>query len=187
MNSYWYDEEGSAVALLSAVRRFCGADHEMRRRMAVGMDMNTTDLAALRVVIAHEKADDPVTPLRLARHLGISGASTSKLLDRLTGSGHVERAPNPGDRRSSIVRATDHARLQVRERLGGMHERMLEIAQEVPAPARPVVIDFLLAMAQQLEAEASSGALTVRADRPSQPCQPCPPSRASPCSASEEG
>lgn len=187
MNSYWYDEEGSAVALLSAVRRFCGADHEMRRRMAVGMDMNTTDLAALRVVIAHEKADDPVTPLRLARHLGISGASTSKLLDRLTGSGHVERAPNPRDRRSSIVRAADHARLQVRERLGGMHERMLEIAQEVPAPARPVVIDFLLAMAQQLEAEASSGALTVHADRPSQPCQPCPPSRASPCSASEEG
>ncbi|ATG55921.1 MarR family transcriptional regulator [Brachybacterium ginsengisoli] len=151
--SYWYEGDHSAVLLLSALRRFRTADGEMRRRMSAGMDMNTTDLAALRIVIAHEAAAEPVTPLQLARELGISGASTSKLLDRLAASGHLERVQHPRDGRSRIVVATDHAHAQVRERLGDMHRRMLEIAQDVPGPAREAAIDFLLAMAEHLEAE----------------------------------
>jgi len=159
-SSYWYEEDDSAVELLSALRRFRRADHEMRRRMSAGMDMNTTDLAALRFVIAHELADDPVTPLRLAKHLEISGASTSKLLDRLAASGHLERVPHPRDGRSRIVVATDHAHAQVRERLSGMHTRMLETARTVPAPARRAATAFLLAMADQLETEAAPEELT---------------------------
>jgi len=159
---YWYEGDDSAVELLSAVRRFRRADHEMRRRMSAGMEMNTTDLAALRFVIAHELAEDPATPLRLAQHLEISGASTSKLLDRLTASGHLERAPHPSDRRSRIVVATDHAHSQVHERLSGMHERMLEIARDVPAPARRAAIDFLLALARHLDTEAPPAELTPR-------------------------
>lgn len=160
--SYWFAEAGSAVELLSAVRRFRTADQDMRRRMSAGMDMNTTDLAALRFVIAHELVDDPVTPLRLAQHLEISGASTSKLLDRLTVSGHLERAPHPRDGRSRIVVATDYAHAQVRERLSGMHEQMLGIAREVPAPARRAVIDFLVSLARHLETEAAPKELTPR-------------------------
>ncbi|ASK66126.1 MarR family transcriptional regulator [Brachybacterium avium] len=157
---YWYGDADCAVELLAATRRFRSADHEMRRRMSAGMDMNTTDLAALRCVIAHELADDPITPLRLAQQLEISGASTSKLLDRLTASGHLERAPHPHDGRSRIVVATDHAHSQVRERLSGMHEQMLEIARAVPASARQAAIDFLLAMADHLETEAPPRQLT---------------------------
>lgn len=161
-HSYWYENADTAVELLSATRRFRKADHEMRRRMSAGMDLNTTDLAALRFVIAHALAEDPVTPRRLAQHLEISGASTSKLLDRLTASGHLVRVPHPHDGRSRVVEATDHAHYQVRERLSGMHERMLEIAREVPAPARRAAIDFLLAMARHLETEAPPQELTPR-------------------------
>ncbi|HEX7350799.1 MarR family winged helix-turn-helix transcriptional regulator [Brachybacterium sp.] len=160
--SYWYEGDDSAVELLSAVRRFRRADQEMRRRVSAGMEMNTTDLAALHFVIAHELAEDPATPLRLAQHLEISGASISKLLDRLTASGHLERAPHPSDRRSRIVVATDHARSQVRERLSGMHERMLEIARDVPSPARRAAIDFLLSLADHLDTEAPPPKLTPR-------------------------
>lgn len=159
---YWYDGDDSAVTLLSALRTFRMADQELRRRMSEGMDMNITDLAALRFVIAHELSADPVTPLRLAEKLRISGASTSKLLDRLTASGHLQRVPHPRDGRSRIVVATDHAHSQVRERLGQMHERMLEIAQQMPAPARAAAIEFLRAMAQQLDTEAAPPELTPR-------------------------
>ncbi|MGP5290828.1 MarR family winged helix-turn-helix transcriptional regulator [Brachybacterium tyrofermentans] len=159
--SYWYDGGDSAVDLLSALRAFRAADHEMRRRMSAGMKMNTTDLAALRYVIAHEVGDDPATPQALARHLGISGASTSKLLDRLTVSGHLERVPHPRDGRSRIVVATDHAHSQVRERLGRMHERMLEVAHGVPPSARPAVIEFLRPMTRNLETEAPPEKLTA--------------------------
>lgn len=157
---YWYPSEDSAVHLLSALRTFRTADQELRRRMSAGMEMNTTDLAALRFVIAHELADDPVTPLRLAKHLHVSGASTSKLLDRLSASGHLERVPHPHDGRSRIVVATDHAHSQVRERLSRMHERMLEIAREVPGAERESAIRFLRSMAQQLDAEAVPERLT---------------------------
>lgn len=157
---YWYGDADPAVELLAATRRFRTADHEMRRRLSAGMDMNTTDLAALRCVIAHERAGDPVTPLRLAQQLEISGASVSKLLDRLAVSGHLERAPHPRDGRSRIVVATDHAHSEVREQLSGMHEQMLQIARAVPASARQATIDFLLAMADHLETEAPPRGLT---------------------------
>lgn len=150
---YWYDETDSAVALLAALRRFRAADHEMRRRMMAGMAMNATDLQALRYVIAHERTKEPATPRALARHLSISTASTTKLLNRLTASGHLQRAPHPRDRRSVIVVATAHAHEQVRERLTHMHQRMLEIARDVPEESREAVIAFLLAMAWQLDAE----------------------------------
>lgn len=160
--SYWYDQTDSAVTVLDALRRFRTASHEMRRRMSSGMGMNTTDMAALRFVIAQERSEDPATPQGLAQHLGISGASVSKLLDRLTASGHLQRVPHPHDGRSRIIVATDHAHTQVQERLSDMHERMLEIAQDVPPQSRQAVENFLLAMAQQLESEAPPEELTPR-------------------------
>lgn len=160
-SSYWYDGEDSAVDLLSALSGFRAADHELRRRLSAGMEMNSTDLSALRYVIAHEVGEDPATPQALARHLGISGASTSKLLDRLTASGHLERVPHPRDGRSRIVVATDHAHAQVREQLGGMHERMLAVAREVPPADRPAIIEFLRAMAAHLDIEAPPEELTA--------------------------
>lgn len=158
--SYWYESADPAVAMLSALRIFQASDQEMRRRMSAGMEMNRTDLVALRHVIAHELDEDPVTPMGLAQHLGISGASTSKLLDRLTASGHLERVPHPSDRRSRVIVATDHAHSQVRERLSAMHERMLEIAYDVPGESRQAVIEFLLAMAHHLDSEATPEGLT---------------------------
>lgn len=153
-SDYWYDSADPAAALLGALRTFRMAEENLRRRMSEGMDMNTTDLSALRFIISRENCDDPVTPLRLAEHLHISGPSTSKLLDRLTASGHLRRLPHPTDGRSRIVVATEHAHDQVRERLGHMHQRMREIAAQVPAPAREATSQFLLAMAEQLDSEA---------------------------------
>ena len=157
---YWYDGGDSAVALLSALRSFRMADEELRRRMSEGMNMNLTDLAALRFVIAHELRGEPTTPRALAEHLHISGPSVSKLLDRLTASGHLRRAPHPVDGRSKIVVATDHAHSLVRERLSRMHERMLEIARQVPEESRTAAIAFLEAMAAHLDSEAVPAQLT---------------------------
>ncbi|WP_253705331.1 MarR family winged helix-turn-helix transcriptional regulator [Brachybacterium sp. P6-10-X1] len=151
--SYWFDERDTAVTVLQAVREVQEAGREMRRRMSTGMSMNTTDLEAVRHAIAHERAGDPLTPKALSRHLGISGASTSKLIDRLTLSGHLVRADHPRDRRSVVVLATDHAHDQVRERLSDMHDRMLTVARSVPEDSRADTAEFLQAMAECLRAE----------------------------------
>lgn len=141
------------MTVLQALRNAHEADRQMRRRMSTGMSINTTDLEAIRHAIAHERLGDPLTPKALARLLGISGASTSKLIDRLTRSGHLVRDAHPRDRRSVIILATDHAHEQVREHLSDMHERMLAVANSLPEASRADTTEFLQAMADCLWTE----------------------------------
>ncbi|WP_341855499.1 MarR family winged helix-turn-helix transcriptional regulator [Brachybacterium sp. GPGPB12] len=166
-DGYWYPEHDSAIDLLAAPHTYQAAHGDMRRRTSAGMDMNMTDLDAPRHVIAHERHEEPLTPLGLARSLRISGASSSKPLDRLTASGHLQRVPNPDDRRSSVVVATDHGHTQVRERLDGLHARMQEAAEQVPEEVRGEVAAFLRRIAAVLDAESTSDAPLPSVERSS--------------------
>lgn len=146
---YWYDDD--VVDLLEAVRRFRRSDQEMRRRMAAQMGMNVADMRALQLVIAAERSGATVTPTDVSVELGVSTAATTKLLDRLTASGHLVREPHPTDRRALALRATAHAHAEVRDRLGPMHAAMADAARAVPMGERAVVIGFLEAMADCLD------------------------------------
>ena len=137
--------------LLRAVRDLVRADRDMRRRLGASMHMNLTVLQALRHVIDAQDAEGFTTPRRLADTLGISTASTTTLIDRLVTSGHLVRSPHPRDRRSVVVTATPHAREEVREHLGDMHERMRHLAAAVPPEARPPLITFLRALTDEME------------------------------------
>ncbi len=143
---YWYGEDPSPAEMLEALRAFRRADAAMRRRTAADMAMNETDLRALQVVIARELDGRSTSPHHLADVLQISTASTTKLVDRLTRSGHLVREAHPTDRRGVVVRATPHAHDEVHERLAGMHARMAGVADDVPRDARPAVVAFLREM-----------------------------------------
>lgn len=151
---YWYDATDPAVALLHAVRRFRRADQEMRRHLGVDMGINATDTEAVRHVIACERAGTPVTARGLADALHISTAATAKLLNRLTESGHVRRAPHPHDRRSVVIVATDHAHEEVDDWLSPMHEKMMQAAHAVPSGDRQAIIRFLDALTDSVGPEA---------------------------------
>lgn len=53
----------------------------------------------------------PITPTALAERLGIPPTTISSRLARLEQKGHVRRAPNPRDGRSSLLETTDAGRL----------------------------------------------------------------------------
>lgn len=163
---FWYPEEPAVAELLEAVRRFRRADQEMRRRISAGMDMNLTDMQALQFVLSQEAHGELARPRGLADYLGISTASTTKLLDRLTASGHLVRSVHPSDRRSVVVSSTPHAHEEIRERLEEMHEAMAAIAREVPPRSRPHVQRFLDAMTAQLDREGRIEPLTAATDLP---------------------
>ncbi|NUL45757.1 MarR family transcriptional regulator [Cellulosimicrobium funkei] len=139
------------MGLLQALRRFRRADQRMRRRMSADMDLNATDVEALRHLVAMTAAGQSVTARGLATHLDILTASTAKLLNRLTESGHVQRHPHPDDRRSVFVTASGHAHAEIREWLTDMHQRMLEVAHGVPEESRQAITDFLESMADCLD------------------------------------
>lgn len=151
--SFWYpamdggsagaDPRGPGMHVLDALRAFREADALMRRRVERDMDMNATDLRALRFLIAAESSERQVTARDLAVYLGISTASTTKLLDRLEGAGHVSRNPHPADRRALLVRITPGARESVRQTLDRMHRRMRDVAQGFSEQEQSAIVRFL--------------------------------------------
>lgn len=150
---YWYDDSDSVVEILHALRRFRQSDQGMRRRMSADMGMNESDMQALQFVVISTSNGDHATPRALSRFLGISSASTTKLLDRLSVSGFLERHPHPTDRRGLVITATQHAHDELHARMTGMHQALRELAEKVPPESRQDVVDFLVAVSSHLETE----------------------------------
>ena len=147
---YWYTDH-AVMDLLGALRRFRRADDSMRRRVSADLGINQLDLRALRLVIAGERASRPLSPRDLSTQLEITTAATTKLVDRLVRTGHVDRTPHPHDRRSVVLVPTPHAHADLRRRMGAVHQRMGEAARAVPAESREAVIEFLTSMALAME------------------------------------
>lgn len=68
----------------------------MARRTGLGL----SEMAALEHL---QHSHGGLTPTELGRRLSLSSGAITALVDRLERSGHVERRPNPADRRSSVV------------------------------------------------------------------------------------
>lgn len=120
--------DDAVMDVLLAVRAFSDAMDRMHSGMKGDMDMNATDLAALRLMIMREQRAQPVSPHDIARHLRISTASTTKLLDRLELSGHLERQAHPRDRRSRVVVLTDSSRQEFYRQFGERLTAMRAVA-----------------------------------------------------------
>ena len=147
---YWYPESGSlssdgvsAVAVLRAVRRFRAADVAMRIRARANMDMNDTDMVALRHLIAAEERSESMGPKDLSVLLGISSAATAKLLTRLEAAGRMRREPHPTDRRAQVLHATRRAQDEIKRVLGSAHQRMLAAAEKLSGAEQLAVVRFL--------------------------------------------
>ena len=72
--------------------------------VAKRMGLGTSELA-----LGHLQAAGPMTPGQLGGRLSISPGAVTALVDRLESRGHVERLPNPEDRRSALLRDTEGA------------------------------------------------------------------------------
>lgn len=139
--------------VLTALRSVSDAMDRMYGGMKDGMAMNTTDLAALRMLIIREQRGQAVSPHDLARHLRISTASTTKLIDRLTEAGHVVRLPHPTDRRSRLIALTDHSRSSFFTHFRESLVAMSSVVQTYPPEQLVVVTDFLLKVAAAIDPE----------------------------------
>lgn len=145
------ESDESILAVLRALRGLGDALDRMHGAMGEGMDMNQTDLRALRMMVERESRGEIVSPHDLARHLRISTASTSKLLDRLELAGHVERRPHPSDGRARIVVLTEHSRRTFFTHFGEHLETMGRIAREYSKPELATIANFLRDMAGALD------------------------------------
>ena len=144
------DRERLLMEAMQAVRAFSDAMDRMYGGMRGDMDMNATDLQALRMLIMREQHGEVVKPHDIAKHLSISTASTTKLLDRLTESGHLRREPHPQDRRARIVVLTDVARSDFYKHFGDRMRRMRAAMSDYTETELRAIVRFLADMEHAL-------------------------------------
>ncbi|MGR6741760.1 MULTISPECIES: MarR family winged helix-turn-helix transcriptional regulator [Microbacterium] len=138
---------------LLAVRAFSDAMDRMHTGLRSDMDMNATDLSALRMLSIREQRGELVKPHDLARHLGISSASTTKMLDRLSKEGFIERAPHPKDRRALVITLTESSRQDFGRHFATRLTRMREAMEPFSPDELATVARFLDGMSDAMLAD----------------------------------
>lgn len=142
---------GDSAAVIRALMDYRAAEEAMRLRAGESMRMSATDLQALRFLLKAQGVGRTISGRELGDHLGMTSASVTALLDRLTKSGHVERTKDPANRRSNLVTASIGSDVEVRETLGAMHERMIAIARSLGDEDADLVLRFLEAMTEAVD------------------------------------
>lgn len=132
-----------ATSVLDALARFRAADAQMHQRVRTHAALGENELRILQYVLACERAGTDVKPSEISRHLGISSASTTALLDRLERLGSVERVNHPTDRRSILIAPTARAAAEVATFVDAFEDRVATAIDRLSEEGRAAVASFL--------------------------------------------
>lgn len=136
--------------LMKAMGDLRAAEERLSDASLEFMRLGKTDMKALHFLIVAQHTEQIVTATTLAAHLGITSASTTKLLDRLERGEHIIREPHPEDRRSTSVHITAATHAAAMETVGAQQARRFHAAARLNRAERDVVIDFLRDTAHEL-------------------------------------
>lgn len=137
--------------LMNALAQLRRTEEALSAASSKYMALNATDMKALHYLIVCRNEGSIATPTSISNYLGISTASTTKLLDRLESGGHVVRAPHPTDRRALAITITDETKQAAMETVGKQQARRFLAAARLSAEERDVVLRFLADMTEELD------------------------------------
>lgn len=100
--------------------------------------MSTSELHSLRLL-----SQTPMGPVELARHLGVTSAASSGVVDRLVARGHAQRRAHPDDGRRTVVVVTEAGRLEVIGWLQPMFQALADLDRSLSDDHRVVVEGYL--------------------------------------------
>lgn len=139
-------EAPDARALVDAYRRFRTADAACQARIRATTGMGENEIRLVRYLVDAAKDGRDVMPSEITRHLGISSASTTALLDRLERTGVLERRSHPTDRRSILIAPTEVGEEALSNTVD-VYEGLLEDAvSSLDDNARRAVLGFIGAL-----------------------------------------
>jgi DNA-binding MarR family transcriptional regulator len=142
------DEGGQRrLALVHRLRRISVELDLARSAFAQAYDLHDTDVRALIQLLDAGRAGIPATAGWLGSQLGLSSASTTSLIDRLEGAGHVRRARSVHDRRKVEILVTEEAVDLGWEFFGPLLGGMMEAMRPFGAEELDTVERFLDAVA----------------------------------------
>lgn len=93
---------------LQLLRQLLEVSQQSGPALARRAELSHTEVAALELLVR-----EPRGPGELARHLGVTSAAASGIVDRLVAHGHAVRRPHDRDGRRTQVVLTDSGRSEV--------------------------------------------------------------------------
>jgi DNA-binding MarR family transcriptional regulator len=139
--------------LADLVREHTSAVLRHAAATAKRMGLEASELAALE----HLQAAGPMTQKQLGERLSMSPGAVTAMIDRLESRGYVQRAPNPEDRRSALVRITKVGLEESLRHLWPYIEDMKGVEEGFSEEERAVVARFLRAATQATQRAAEAG------------------------------
>jgi DNA-binding MarR family transcriptional regulator len=115
-------EVGEVLAFAAAIARRTG--------------LGLSEMAALEHL---QHSHEGLTPTELGRRLSLSSGAITALVDRLERSGHVQRRPNPADRRSSVVLPVSEGLEEAGRHLVPVAAELFEMTAELTDEQRATV------------------------------------------------
>lgn len=149
----------STEQVIDALGRFHAADTQMHERVRTNAAIGENELRILQYLLRRRREETVVKPSELSRHLGISSASTTALLDRLEREGRVERVSHPTDRRSILIAPTQRAEEEVAVLVDAFDDRVAAAIEQLGPDARVSVLAFLDAVTAAADEIASDPAM----------------------------
>lgn len=137
--------------VLEALARFRTSDTQMHQRVRATASLGENELRILDFLLREHRDARVVKPSEISRHLSISSASTTALLDRLERQGSVQRVNHPTDRRSILIEPTPKAEQEVADLVDAFEEQAAEVADSLGPEGRAAVIAFLTSVADAAE------------------------------------
>jgi DNA-binding MarR family transcriptional regulator len=136
---------GEAAGELGALMRaHTSATMRYLFSLAKRMGFEVSELAALE----HLQAAGPMTMGELCSGLSMSPGAVTALVDRLERRGYVKRLPNPSDRRSSLVGATERGVEETFRHLLPYVRELRALEERLSGDEREAVARFLSGAAE---------------------------------------
>lgn len=147
------DDIADVVRVMDALSGWRAAEARLSEASRKFMKLGDNDMKALRYIIVTTDHGQIATAQGVAKHLGISSAATTKLLDRLEAGGHVHRLPHPTDRRARALVVEELTRESASATVGREHARRFRIAAALTRDERDVIVRFLTELSKTSESE----------------------------------
>ncbi len=137
-------EGPDARRVVEMLRAYRAAETDMLTRARRALSMSENEFHAVRFLL--QQPEEAARPQALIRHLGISSASVTTMVDKLERAGRVQRRAIEGDRRAVAISATAQVREEMHAMVGEVDHVMETAAQQLTPSELQTVGRFLRAM-----------------------------------------
>lgn len=125
--------------VMAALPSWVNTISQLNRVIAERMGVTAGDLGCLHVLHKH----GPATAAELAREVGLTPGSVSRMIDRLDAAGCITRTDDPGDRRRVLIEASSEGLARIAAYYDGLTARSHEDLAEFTLEEMGVLLRFI--------------------------------------------